>query len=173
MINYIIKSDNEKLQIAGRAAALFFKQLELDALPVNFNFTEDTYLEVYANIIDATLCLPDRYIVVKTYRPKWRFTKAIAYAKDETIFINEFKINSLEVADYVGTFVHELAHLIKYKHKGNYVNQFNLGTVPYVLGGLAEAWYRAITLEPVQMDFELNTDLRRFHVMDIEGVYND
>lgn len=144
---YVVKSDNEKLKEAGRLASLFFKQLDLGAFPTQFNFTEDNYIEVYENIISASVFLPDRYVVVETYRPWNRFTKAIAYASKGTIFVNEYKINSLELADYVGNFAHEFIHTIGYSHEGNRVTQFNLSTVPYVIGGLAEAWARALKLE--------------------------
>jgi hypothetical protein len=144
---YVIKSENEKLKEAGRLASLFFKQLDLGAFPTKFNFTSDSYLRVYENIISSSVFLPDRFVIVETYRPWNRFTKAIAYASKGTIYVNEYKLKYLELADYVGNFAHEFTHTIGYSHNGNKVTQFNLGTVPYVIGGLAESWARALKVE--------------------------
>jgi len=40
-------------------------------------------------------------------------------------------------------------HIPGYAHKGNYKMPYNLGTVPYVLGSLARAWYLSNGPKPI------------------------
>jgi len=139
MILFYVKSDNYKLKVAADMVPRFFEQLKVVDLPMTFNHTKDRCGDVYLKIkrVDSLL------ITVTTYRPWNPWTKAIAYAQNNTIYVNERKLNSLEIADYVGNFCHETMHLLGYQHKGNYVTEYNLRTVPYVIGSLAEAWARS------------------------------
>lgn len=151
MITFVVNSDNKKLKEAARLAQNFFKQLNINDLPEAFTHTTLSRSEIYADILTAALMLPDRFIIVELYKPKYPWSKAIGYAiasKPNYIFVNSRKLNSLQVEDYVGNFVHEFMHTIGFKHKGNDRNKNrNLESVPYVMGALAEAWARAIEFE--------------------------
>jgi len=90
-----------------------------------FNFTYHSGVHVAANIATAEL-----KIQIKPYKTWNPYSKVIGYASGSTIFINERKLN-LPLKDRVDNFFHEPMHLLGYSHKGNSVNAFNLGTVPY------------------------------------------
>lgn len=151
MITFVVNANNEKLKDAARLAQNFFKQLKLEDLPDDFTHTLIDRNTIYATIIEAAVCLPDRYVIVETYKPKWYWSKAIGYtlpSKPNYIFVNANKLSTLEVEDYVGNFAHEFMHIIGFKHKGNNPSKFrNLESVPYVMGALAEAWARSLQFE--------------------------
>lgn len=75
----------------------------------------------------------DGTIKIKSYKPWWRWSRAIAYAKNRTIYFNARKDhdNYFEICE---TIAHELMHFMGYSHKGNYVTSYNLKTVPYMVG---------------------------------------
>lgn len=159
MITFVVNSDNEKLKDAARLAQNFFKQLNITDLPESFTHCEQSREEVYGAIIEAALCLPDRFVIVETTK-LWAWSKVIGYtvpSRPNYVFINSNMLGKLELADYVGNFVHEFMHIIGFKHKGNYQNRFrNLESVPYVMGSLAEAWVRGIEFHKTkQLEIEL------------------
>jgi hypothetical protein len=151
MIHFVVNSENQKLKEAGLICAMFFRQLNLADFPQEFTHTNLTSYDVFIAIRNAAIYLPDRYVIVETYRPKWPWSKAIGYtlpSKPNYIFINQNMLSTLENADYVGNFAHEFMHLIGFEHKGNYPGKFrNLESVPYVIGSLAEAWARSLDNE--------------------------
>lgn len=67
----------------------------------------------------------------KTVNP---WSKAIGYAKNGTIFINERK--SFGVLDRAETILHETLHLIGFSHNGNRVTNYNLQSVPYLASNI-------------------------------------
>lgn len=136
---FYIKSNNESLNIAGSLTLQFFQELKVSDLPSFFNHTDDVP-EVVAHRIRTF----HKVVKVETYKPKWIFTRANAHAKDSKIFINEYKLKDFHVSDFTRILAHETMHLIGYSHKGNSVNQYNLQTVPYSIGTLAEAWVKGI-----------------------------
>lgn len=69
-------------------------------------------------------------VYVKPYRTWYPFSKVIGYAKGNTIFVNTRNLD-LSLEDRVINIRHEIFHLEGFSHKGNTVNEFNLGTVPY------------------------------------------
>lgn len=142
MLFFNVESNDKKLQAAGRLVVDFFKQLKIEDLPHNFNHTLETGPIVYLTIRQVLDSGVQGVFHVTEYSPWNRWTRAIAYAKNGTIFINKYKLPQLEIADYVGNFAHETMHLLGYTHRGNYVNDYNLKTVPYIVGALAEAWCR-------------------------------
>lgn len=151
MITFVVNANNEKLKDAARLAQNFFKQLNIEDLPESFTHTTLSREEVYGIIIEASLCLPDRFVIVETYKPKYWRSKVIGYtdkAKPNYIFVNANKLAAFEVADYVGNFTHEYMHILGFTHKKNKPHKFrNLESVPYVMGALAEAWARSLQFE--------------------------
>lgn len=73
-------------------------------------------------------------VFIEGYKSINPFSKAIGYADGNTVFFNLRKTGSLY--DRIETIMHEITHLCGYSHKGNFVNAYNLKTVPYVVGGL-------------------------------------
>jgi len=90
-----------------------------------FNYSQHTAKSVATNIYSSNL-----YMTVKPYKTWNPYSKVIGYASGNTIFVNTRKLN-LPLKDRVENFFHEPMHLLGYSHKGNSVNAFNLGTVPY------------------------------------------
>ena len=90
-----------------------------------FNFTYHSGVHVAANIAASEL-----KIQIKPYKTWNPYSNVIGYASKDMIFVNTRKLN-LPLKDRVENFFHEPMHLLGYSHKGNSVNAFNLGTVPY------------------------------------------
>jgi hypothetical protein len=139
MLSFYIKSENESLRIASKLTIDFFTQLDIKDMPYYFNHTSDT-----PEIVKHRIKSSYKQIGVEEYAPLWRFTKANAHAKGNTIFINKYKFNSFHVDDFVRILAHESMHVLGYGHQGNKVTQYNLKTVPYAIGTMAEAWARGI-----------------------------
>lgn len=139
MIRFNVTVNEPKLKTAAYWAERYFFLMPSAHLPATFNHTTDNLTQVLNKIRKAQDA--GVTVEVRTYRPMWRWSKAIAYAKGGTIFVNQYKIDSLDVADYVGNFVHEAMHVLGYSHKGNRVTAYNLKTVPYAFGNAASLWY--------------------------------
>ena len=90
-----------------------------------FNFTYHSGVHVAANIAASELKMQIK--LYKTWNP---YSKVIGYASDNTIYVNERKLN-LSLKDRVENFFHESLHTLGYSHKGKTNNEFNRGTVPY------------------------------------------
>jgi hypothetical protein len=138
MIQYHLKSDNLNLKIATSLTSSFFEQLSVKDLPEYFNHTDHSPAQVVEQINIYT----GSQFTVEEYKPWNRFTKAIGHAQYPKIYVNYYKMDKMFASDFVQLLAHETMHLIGYKHKGNYVTQYNLKTVPYVIGSLAEAWVK-------------------------------
>lgn len=94
-----------------------------------FNYTSDPGI-IVAHKIQSF----NGEVRISSYRPFWRWSKAIAYEKNDVVYFNEYI--DAPVLDRVETIAHEIYHAIGYSHKGNYVNQFNISTVPYLCANL-------------------------------------
>lgn len=81
-------------------------------------------------------------IKIFTYKPAWRFTKAIAMTNgDGAIHFNIYKINKTSLESKVGTILHEYAHLCGFKHGNNYKTKEKcLYSVPYFLSENVKRW---------------------------------
>lgn len=95
-----------------------------------FNHTTKTGIDVANDIANY-----NGTVVIKSYKPFWRWSRAIAYAQGNTIYFNSRK-NHDNYYELCETIAHEIMHLIGYKHKGNYVTSYNLKTVPYMVGAM-------------------------------------
>ena len=91
----------------------------------SFNFTRDKGIDVAHKINESEITMN-----IKSYRTWSPFSKVIGHAKGDTIFINTRKLD-LSLEDRIENLFHEYLHLLGYSHKGNYVNEFNNGTVPF------------------------------------------
>lgn len=147
-VHFVVNSDNKKLKEAAKICPMFFRQMDLADFPIGFTHTELTAPEVHLTIIDGAVCLPDKYVIVETYRPKWPWSKVIGYtlpSKPNYIFVNHYGLSKFDTHDYVGNFTHEFMHILGFKHKGNYPNKYhNDLSVPYAIGAMAEAWARSL-----------------------------
>jgi hypothetical protein len=143
MIQIYVSADHWKLKVAAAAIPEFFLQLKVEDLPEKFTHTNHTREQVYANIWNNIIQSQER-VSIETYRSKWPWSSVIGHAKPGKIFINSRKLETLHPADYVGNQAHELMHWpCLYRHQGNNPNKYkNLESVPYVIGSLAEAWFR-------------------------------
>jgi hypothetical protein len=82
-------------------------------------------------------------ITIKSYKSINPFSRVIAYADGNIIFVNERKLN-LPFLDRVENIYHEMTHMIGFKHAGNYVTKFNLGTVPYLASNIFKNYIKEI-----------------------------
>lgn len=107
------------------AAAIIDAELLLD--PVNspmlkefknkndFKYNSGTGDEVYTRIAECNVVAP-----IFTYRPKWRFSRAIGMTQNGAIHLNIYKLESLSHNDLTGLLVHEYLHLCGMGHGNNY-----------------------------------------------------
>lgn len=52
-------------------------------------------------------------VEIKTYRPKWRFSKAMGYySGGDEIFINQYKLPSISEVSLISLFYHEFGHYV-------------------------------------------------------------
>jgi len=82
-------------------------------------------------------------IFIETYKTFSPFSKVIGYAEDNVIYANSRKFD-LDLYDRVQNIYHEYTHLAGFSHKGNKVNAFNLGTVPYAVGRIFAEYVKEI-----------------------------
>jgi hypothetical protein len=95
-----------------------------------FNHTQDSGEVVAKKIEQAALTI--KVVPYKTWSP---WSKVVAYAEGNTIFVNTRKIN-LPLADRVENLMHESLHVLNYSHQGNYVTAYNLKTAPFLVGAM-------------------------------------
>lgn len=94
-------------------------------------------------IVEELILNLPHYITVRTYKPWWRWSKAMAMVKNKsTININKYRINR-SVASLVGSIAHETIHCIGYDTKyyighGNNSPAGKENTYPYAIGRIAK-----------------------------------
>lgn len=79
--------------------------------------------------------LPKQSITIKEFRPLYPWTKSIGRREGNTILLNKYKLG-LPLGDRVENLYHECMHVIGFEHRGNYVDAYNLRTVPYQVGNM-------------------------------------
>ena len=104
-----------------------------------FNHTE---LNSYDVAYTIEFGLLKKQIEIRPYKSVNPWSKAIAYAKDDKIFINTRK--KFGVLDRVETIFHESMHLIGFSHDGNFVTDYNLKTVPYLAANIFANYIKEI-----------------------------
>ncbi len=80
-------------------------------------------------------------VKVFTYRPKWPFTKAVAYADKKGIHFNIYKVDKTDLASKVGTLLHEYAHKCEFGHGNNFKTEEKVKfSIPYWLSSNVSRW---------------------------------
>lgn len=106
--------------------------LEKIAAVPRFNHTRLTSGAV-ARTLEIEMSLMDIEII--PYQTRWPWSKVIGYAEGNKIYINIRKLD-LPVQDRVNNIFHEACHLAGFTHRGNWVDAYNLKTVPYLAGSI-------------------------------------
>jgi len=76
---------------------------------------------------------------------KASYRNTIAVHSHGSISFNP-KFLGRDISDIINTIVHEYMHYIGFSHKGNKPSDYNLKSVPYAVGALAESWHRSISV---------------------------
>ncbi len=133
--------------IIRMAAALVMKHykdqdflLKVSAID-SYNHTKDSPADVVNKI--KTLG-ENSHIVLKSYRSTNPWSRAIAYAKGNTVYFNNRKTDDL--LGRTQTVYHEFLHTLGYLHKGNFVTAYNLKSVPYRVANIFKDYIKE-TLE--------------------------
>lgn len=125
------------------AIELFYKRakpvaeslLELPPNEKDFTYTVLTNREIALSIYSSL----SRNIEVKVYSYKpWNpWSVVIGYSNGSgNIYVNERKINSLDVEEYAGNIFHELLHVLGFSHGSNKITEKKKKSVPYAVGYL-------------------------------------
>jgi hypothetical protein len=104
----------------------------------NYNLYDGNSSEIAEKLLDTFISMK-----IKPYKTWNPYSKVIGYASGNTIYVNTRKLN-LPLKDRVANFIHEPLHLLGYSHKGNSVNAFNLGTVPYKVSAIFVKYLESI-----------------------------
>lgn len=125
--------NDEKIEAAARLLAFHYRDYKwlekLRTIP-SFNHTTHSGNHVAEALYDCQIL-----IEIRPYKSKWPWSKAIGYARGNTVWVNTRKLD-LPLKDRVSNFMHEALHLLGYSHNGNYVTEYNNGTVPYKVGDM-------------------------------------
>jgi hypothetical protein len=113
--------------------------IELLASVVKYNHTHLIPVDVAEWLYKKA---PETDITIEGYRSLNPWSKAIGYAKGNTIYVNLRKLYDLDMYERAGNFYHEYCHLVGFKHDGNSVTKYNLETVPYKAGKIFENYLR-------------------------------
>lgn len=143
-MNIIVKVDDPILRASARLMEehcrdrAFMKKI---AEVKHYNHTSLSPVEIaqalYVHSYDMT-------IIVEGYKSVNPWSKAIGYAQDNEIYVNLRKIQDLDIYERCGNFYHEFCHLAGFKHDGNRVTPYNLGSVPYKVGQIFEDYLREL-----------------------------
>ena len=112
--------------------------------PISYTYTEHKQGEVFARVFDVAERINTAWEGpnVYSYRPRWRYSKAMGYTKGKNIYINEYRLPYMSVANMVRLLIHESAHIAGYTHGGNAIHWWNkrkkYASVPYCLGNAAK-----------------------------------
>jgi hypothetical protein len=124
----------------------------------SFTHDDDGYMP---KIISEILKADQSEVMVRTYKSKWRWSKANAYVSPkfkDTLFYNSRKLWRLRV-DIINTVVHECVHVAD--HNDNNKTNFGHGdnkskgkdnSAPYWIGNLAGKYYKNEMKEEVEIE---------------------
>jgi hypothetical protein len=141
-----ILTDNTTIEMAAHLFAKYYNDyrfLEYLRTVPYFNHTTDNGSIVAKKLKNANI-----EILIREYKPLWRWSKAIGYATFDkeknlgTVFVNTYKID-LPLYERVNNLMHESLHMLGYSHKGNSKTTYNLKTVPYKVGAIFEGYVKA------------------------------
>jgi hypothetical protein len=97
-------------------------------------------MEVYSTLMEAT----ENRIRIKTYKPRYKWSKALAYTDGVDVYLNQYKILRSKPSLY-GSIAHELCHIAGFKHGSNCIAWYcngrrKLKSVPYTIGREFKRW---------------------------------
>ena len=106
-----------------------------------------TYVPTYTLGIEVyhalTEVMKSRFKIC-TYKPKYRWSKALAYTDGVDVYLNEHKLLRSK-ANLYGSIAHEVCHLAGFKHGSNCIRWYCNGkakmrSVPYSIGREFKRW---------------------------------
>jgi hypothetical protein len=135
----------------------------------SFTYDDEGYTP---KIVSKILKANESVVMVKTYKSKWRWSKANAYVSPkykDTLFYNTRKLWRFRV-DIINTIVHECVHVAD--HNDNNKTNFGHGdnksngkenSAPYWIGNLAGNYYKnemkdEVEIESIDIDEDLIID---------------
>lgn len=93
----------------------------------DFAFNSGTGKEIFYKICEHAEPLP-----VFTFRPKWRWTKAVGYFDGKAMHVNTYKLENMTEIEIVANLVHEKMHQIGMSHGSNLKTKSKIEkSVPY------------------------------------------
>ncbi len=137
---FIDKTGREKVSIAVNKANIlmlnnkFYNEVEKS----DFTHTTDTS-KVIAHYLKLTFKTYE--INVVTYKPWWRWSKAIAYVNKKNPFeihLNAYRLPKRSIDDIVATLCHEISHSAGYGHGSNKKSKSKMNSVPYKVATIAK-----------------------------------
>lgn len=98
------------------------KHLEFNSKMLNdirdkddFAYNSGSGEEIYKKIVNN-----DSVIFVYTYKPAWRWTKALGYSDGIGIHVNLLRLDTMRFEDLVGLLCHESMHQAGFGHGNNW-----------------------------------------------------
>lgn len=113
--NVIDKNINEAVAIAERLFMPSSPMLLELRVKNDFKYNSGSGEEIYQKVLNHQEPLP-----VFTYKPRWRFSKAIGYFDGKAMHINLYKLPLMSVVDIVANLCHEKLHHIGFGHGSNW-----------------------------------------------------
>jgi hypothetical protein len=138
-----VEINDENIRKAASIVMKHYKDKEfLDRVR---NVTSFYYTDHPSEIVSQRLptIMDHLEIYVRPYRSVNPFSRAIAHAKGNEIFINTRKLH-FPFIDRVETIYHESTHLCGYSHNGNRPTADNLRSVPYLTASLFAKYIQEI-----------------------------
>ena len=102
----------------------------------DFKYNSGSGEEIYQRVLSHEIALP-----VFTYKPVWRFTKAIGYFDGKATHINILKLPCMKHEEVVANLCHEKFHQMGWSHGNNYKTKDKvLFSVPYFVSENIKRW---------------------------------
>ena len=118
---------NDAVEVAERLLHPDSKMLGEILDKNDWEYDSGTGKEVYNKIVSHNTVL-----LIYTYRPFWRYSKAIGYFDGKSMHMNLYKLPGLPLIDIVSNILHEKMHQIGFGHGNNYKTEHKCKfSVPY------------------------------------------
>ncbi len=167
-INYRGNYEQVKTAVEDANEILYSKEFyEIIKQLKSFKCTKKTPFEI-SEIIEKT----DLEVEVKTYKPKWRYSRVLGYfvrSKPRNLFLNKRKLYR-NTSSITNTIIHEYVHAVD-NHYDNTVIDFghNCGTfkntAPYTIGNIAEVMIDGNNIEKIDSRLEEFQNLETIHCL--------
>ena len=119
----------------------FFYRIELSIKLAREIIKNDIFIKTVEREIGEQVAKDlrsDLYSLTKIYKPKFIFSKVVAYYNGGTIYFNQRKLQNMDKISIVATLIHERSHALGYKHSSGYKGARELDSIPYKLGTLTK-----------------------------------